>query len=263
MFFPYIGNKRTEMSHIEPFINLDNIDYIVEPFCGSCSFSLFVYNEYLRDKNKKLKFRCNDIEERLIAIFNDVKKGNIEDYLNYGKSVQKLDMEEKKKISKKYLENIHNTDKENLLRYFYIACSTFKSFTMFMPRDVNRKYDLSKKQVIMTEFCKSKDVKFICSEYKKIFDKYRENKNALLFIDPPYLNSFNVKYDTYYDKNIDVSSYYVDIKNLLKNAKCKVIVVINNICLMNDYYKDFIKCIYGKTYQTYKTKTEHMILTNF
>jgi site-specific DNA-adenine methylase len=38
-FYPYFGNKREEVEHIYNLSDLNNIDTIVEPFCGSCAVS--------------------------------------------------------------------------------------------------------------------------------------------------------------------------------------------------------------------------------
>jgi len=35
----YIGNKRQEFKYIEPLLNFDGIENIIEPFCGSSAIS--------------------------------------------------------------------------------------------------------------------------------------------------------------------------------------------------------------------------------
>lgn len=59
-FFPYEGGKFRETKQIIKLLNLkfDNIDTIVEPFCGSCGFSNYVYQN--AQYNKSFYFSDND-----------------------------------------------------------------------------------------------------------------------------------------------------------------------------------------------------------
>ena len=45
----YVGNKRNELDFLDN-INLDNIKYCVEPFCGSCAFS---FKFWLKTRNNE------------------------------------------------------------------------------------------------------------------------------------------------------------------------------------------------------------------
>ena len=51
-FFSYCGNKREEVEHIYNLLDLNNIDTIVEPFCGSCAMSYYIWTQN-KDKNYK------------------------------------------------------------------------------------------------------------------------------------------------------------------------------------------------------------------
>ena len=60
-FHSYFGNKREEVETIYNNINLDNIDTIIEPFCGSCALSFYIstlhpnkYKYVLNDNDKNL-----------------------------------------------------------------------------------------------------------------------------------------------------------------------------------------------------------------
>jgi site-specific DNA-adenine methylase len=57
-YMPYAGNKRTEAEKIySSILSYDNIETIVEPFCGSCSFSYYCS---IQNKDKKFKYVLND-----------------------------------------------------------------------------------------------------------------------------------------------------------------------------------------------------------
>ena len=51
-FFSYAGNKREEVEHIYNKLDLENIETIVEPFCGSCAVSYYIWTQN-KDKNYK------------------------------------------------------------------------------------------------------------------------------------------------------------------------------------------------------------------
>ncbi len=46
---------------------------------------------------------------------------------------------------------------------------------------------------------------------------YKDNENGFIFLDPPYLDSYNASYDKYQDKNtdekkkIDNTNIYIDL----------------------------------------------------
>ena len=35
------------------------------------------------------------------------------------------------------------------------------------------------------------------NDYLKVFDKYKDNENAFLYLDPPYMDSYNANYSIY------------------------------------------------------------------
>ena len=124
---------------------------------------------------------------------------------------------------------------------------------------------------------RSPRVHYSCQDYKTIFEQFKDDEKALLFLDPPYFNSFNAKYSdfdgaciTEDGMRIDNTRMYVDILNLLKSAKCRVIMIINKSALLDELYRDFIGEQYDKIYSlTHKSKTGnkkhstgHMVVTN-
>jgi len=64
-------------------------------------------------------------------------------------------------------------------------------------------------------------------DYKEIIDEYRENENAFIYLDPPYVDSFNTGYVGYQKgqhdgdlKVIDNTKIYIDLLDIL-SCKCK------------------------------------------
>ena len=86
--------------------------------------------------------------------------------------------------------------------------------------------------------------------------KYKDNKNAFLYLDPPYVDSYNGSYSSYTGKSydeamniIDNTQIYIDLLDILK-YKCKVLFSINDCALTRYLYKDYIKNSYNHIYQT-------------
>ena len=84
-------------------------------------------------------------------------------------------------------------------------------------------------------------------DWKEIMEKYKDDEKAFIYLDPPYMNSFNGNYDQYktsIDNDniiIDNLKNYIDIICYIKNSKCKILFSINNNSITNYLYKDYIK----------------------
>ena len=63
-FIPYAGNKRSEVEKIYDSIKdkLNDIEYIVEPFCGTSAFSYYMSLRH----PKQFKYILNDNNKYLI-----------------------------------------------------------------------------------------------------------------------------------------------------------------------------------------------------
>ena len=79
---------------------------------------------------------------------------------------------------------------------------------------------------------------------------------AFIYLDPPYLNSFNGNYDQYntsIDENkkiIDNTKFHLDILDYLKVSKCKILFSIHNNALTNYLYKDYVEQDYSNFYSS-------------
>ena len=116
-----------------------------------------------------------------------------------------------------------------------------------------------------------KQSKITCLDYKEILEKYKNNENAFIYLDPPYLDSYNSGYGKYHGKTyddklniIDNTAMYIDFLELLK-CKCKVLFSINANALTRYLYKDYIKEEYNKNYyqqnkDTYKIRYKNIVI---
>ena len=65
--FSYAGNKRKEVEEIYKNINFNNITTILEPFCGSCSLSYYIWT-----LNKVVMNFINQILMKILQIYMNI-----------------------------------------------------------------------------------------------------------------------------------------------------------------------------------------------
>lgn len=96
--------------------------------------------------------------------------------------------------------------------------------------------------------------------YKVIFDKYKDDPNTLMYIDPPYFKSYNSDYMSQNNEVTDMTTILVDLVDLFKSCKCHLIYVHNKNALMDYLFNDFPPIAeYTKIYQTTKKQCIHQI----
>jgi site-specific DNA-adenine methylase len=125
---------------------------------------------------------------------------------------------------------------------------------MFKPLK-NKNYDENEKQILINSL-------FTNNDYINIFNQYKDDDKAFLFIDPPYLFSDNSGYFPQNEKK-DMTAIILDILELLKSGKCKVMLIINKLNILEYLFKDFIKGEYSKIYAITKKGMKHLIITNY
>lgn len=249
-FMAYAGNKRQEVKNIFESIknNIDSIKFIVEPFCGSSALSFYLSSLYpgrftyiLNDNNKFLieLYQIFKDEEQLITFTNDIK-------------------EEIKKIVSKEIYLTHQKKSNECLKSWFIVNTYYSIRPGLYPLEglKTEKIDkLSKSPII--EFLRTENIILSCSDWKTIYDHYKMNEDALIFMDPPYLSSCN---DFYKCPNANV--YEELFENDIDKENAKIILCLENIWIIKLLFKSK-KCYeYDKKYETSKKKTTHCIILN-
>lgn len=266
-FFGYAGNKRQEVEHIYENINFKNIDTLVEPFCGSCALSYYIWSQ---NRTKNYKYILNDLDSNLIEllrIVRDDKYRELEDDVN--KKREEIlsyedDMIEAKKI---YVEYIKQKDVKG-----YLLANKYHSMRsgIFPLRDFknfHKKIDLSLAPVY--EFLKTADIEIYNEDANKIIEKY-DNKKTFMFLDPPYIASCNNFYSN--DTGENTSNIYEMLYHKgLKNFKCKILICHENNWLFKILFNDYLdgEKEYRKQYESSiqrgntKKQTTHIIVKNY
>jgi len=122
-FYSYVGNKREEVEHIYSLLDLENIDTIVEPFCGSCAMSYYIWTQ---NKDKNYKYILNDLNNNLIDLLKIIRSGEYKDIENEVNKMREEILTNKNDLIK--AKNIYNNyvrinNKTNNDTYFLKLCS--------------------------------------------------------------------------------------------------------------------------------------------
>ncbi len=266
-FFPYAGNKRQEVEHIYQNINFQNIDTIVEPFCGSCALSYYIWSQ---NKTKNYKYVLNDLDSNLIELLRlvrDDKYKQIEDEVN--KKREEIlsyedDIIEAKKI---YLEYIKQKDVKGYVLGNKYYCLRSGMFPLSEFYKFSKVLDLSSAPIF--DFLKNADIEIYNEDANKIIDKY-DNKKTFIFLDPPYIASCNNFYST--DTGDNINNIYEMLSSKgLKNFNCKILICHENNWLFKLIFKDYLdgEKEYKKQYETSlhrgkgKKTTTHIVVKNY
>lgn len=246
--FPYFGNKRMEVEEILKGVELDNYKYIIEPFCGS--FALSYYISTL--KPRKYTYILNDNDKYLIELLKLLQdKERSEQFINtINKMIIDIDKE-------KYNAIIKRGD----IYGYYIKHKIFKIRIGLFP--IHYKPKVLSLDCPVIDFLRNEKIELYCDDGVNILNKYKNDADALMFLDPPYLVATN----SYYE-NIDIVHGYVNIYEHLVNDnfskyKCKLLICLDCNWMIKYIFKDYIVNTYEKRYVGYKKrKTIHCVITN-
>lgn len=246
----YAGNKRDEVETIYDALNLNNIDTIVEPFCGTSSFSYFLSTMH----PYKYKYVLNDLNSHLYELYN-ILKDNVK-LLDF----EKLINEKAKRIVDKVSYNNEIKNYKTDLADWFISCKIY-TIRQGLYRNGYEYHYIDIKNCPIVKFLQTEHVTILNKEGVEILQEYNK-KNCLIFVDPPYLLSCNEYYDDAKSKSQNIYEYIYN--NNIKKMKCKFVMVVEKNWMISLLFNKVSNIIeYEKTYQTTKRITKHLIIRNF
>ena len=248
-FMCYYGNKRNEVEGLYNQIKdkLDEIEVIIEPFCGSSAFSYYLSLKH----PKKFKYILNDNNKYLIELYKISM--NPEKFDELIESLKHLH----KDINKEKYNIICKEEKfENWVYKNKIYAIRPGFFPLDKRLNINKDFNILKNTPIIN-FLNSEDITFYNDEGVDIVEKYKDNKKALIFLDPPYLMACN---DLYHDSKVNVYEYMY--KNPINKMNAYMVLCLEDNWIIRLLFCGFIKSYYHKKYETTKRKTTHLIITN-
>jgi DNA adenine methylase len=252
----YQGSKRNELKIIEKYEPLEYKTF-VDVFGGGANVSLF----YL-EKNKNVVY--NDINKdicELLKILQDEEK--TKDLINeYGNICKNHNLEYFYKVFDKEIKISSSS------RLIYLSCICFRSMIHNrMPKINNDILAKPKKINYYTKFNNTlKNMNILNEDYKKILEKYKDDEDAFLYLDPPYIEK---KIDAY-GVNFTIEDL-IYIKDFLKTCKCKIFLHIDLTGWTYINFKEYIKFTYPIRYSMSNKKKDvkdiygkyHCIINNY
>lgn len=248
-WIPYFGNKWRELkkfnddykNHLLP--KLTNIKRIVEPFCGSSAFSCWI-SQY-----QKFEYHINDFNKHLINLYIVCKDTN-----NKKKFIDNIELINDTLDTKiKYNDYLNKND---TMEAWFIR-NSFYSIRPGLYKERKPLYSNFKKALPIDKFLNNEKVIISNNNFEEILEKYKNKKDVLVYLDPPYLFSSNEWYDKH---NLD--EIYDKILTFTESCKCKYLIVIPKDCFSKRFFKNLILFEYSKKYEARKNIVEHLVISN-
>ena len=153
--------------------------------------------------------------------------------------------------------NITPLVKEDNLLSWFIKHKIYNIRPGLFPENIRTyKETINLKSFPIYNFFKNNDITFYNEEALSIYEKYKNSKENLILLDPPYINSCN---DFYINKNINIYEYLCN--NNIKKEKARIILILENIWIIRLLFKNnMIIHEYEKKYEMNRRKTTHIII---
>jgi DNA adenine methylase len=249
----WVGGKRKEIKNFEKYIPKFNT--YIEPFVGGGALYW-----YLEPENAVI----NDINEHLINFYKVLRDNHsilsceLKKYINSKEFFNEI----VKKLNNKDYKN--NIEQAEIFYYLNKTCFSGKWRTNSKGEFNNTFGNYKSDNYKSLDNCYVKllqTTKIYNKDYKEILEKYKNDENAFIFLDPPYLDC-----DTMYTDNQEFEDVYMYIGSYIKNCKCKVMLVVKENNYINSIFKNNTIDKYEINYRhnaLSEKKHNHIVITNY
>lgn len=248
----YKGNKRNECENI-----INNIDFvgkknIVECFAGSSAISFAIWRKH----GNIFNYYINDIDEKLIEMYNLIKNVDVEEIEENVNRVRKEVFNETDKRG--YYRKIWENNRDIYDYIFVNKYSTMGISYMCGENRLHSPYKLKPLQKEFIKFLQSENVFITNNDYTKLYEEHKNNKKSIIIIDPPYVNT-----DKRFYKSNDCNTYTYFSNNCISKNKASTYVIVDDNWIMRIIFKNCnILSIYDKRYEIRHNKVSHIIFSN-
>jgi len=276
--FNYIGGKYKLLSQILPLIPND-VNTFVDLFTGGGNVAINVNVD---------RILCNDINSKIIEIFQAFKAFHIEDILGYiEKTVNSFGLsKENEKGFLKFKDYYNSCLNPNPLDLYVLSCFSFNYQFRFNnnhkfnnPFGKNRSHFSNNMRDNLISFVnklKSSNIEFKCSDFIKL-DPNSFEKEYFIYCDPPYLittgsyNDGNRGFKGWGKKEEIMLYSYLDKVNK-QGIRFALSNVLEHKGKSNDILKEWVKnynITYfnfdysNSNYQSKRGKSKEVLITNY
>jgi DNA adenine methylase len=234
----WIGSKKCQLETIIPPI-LNSLRYnnlYIEPFVGSGSVIIELLKQCHIYKLVHIKFKCYDINEILIAMFNEIKYRPLNLINNLKKFENMKTKDDYHRIRKEYNEKptvdkfiyLNKTGYRGLYQVnkngeYNTSFGHYKNPTIFKEENIR---ELSK---LLNYF----NVTFEVSDYRDVVKSIR--KPCVIYLDPPYFETTN-NLRGVYSKNKFCHEEYIEFLYHIRNNS-KITLIHSNSVMLNSIYE--------------------------
>lgn len=251
------GGKSDELKYIIP--HLPTFNTYIEPFVGGGS--LFFYLNRYQQQNI-----INDIHPDLISLYQSIKNGHANDIYSL--------MSQYPNNEKTYYYIRDQFPVTNLIEqafvFFYLRKTCYRGMLRYNKQG---KFNISfgRYKTYNFEILKNEHYHRLLNntdiyncDFMKLFDKYGQDPQSFIFLDPPYDCEFS---------NYGFCLFNEQKQKLLcdefKKFKCKCLLVISDTDLIRKLYSDYIVGEYEVKYRfkikdnRVNKKATHLIIKNY
>jgi hypothetical protein len=199
----------------------------------------------------------------LIDLYNMLKSVELSSILNdeINKLVEIFNYYDDETERQKWWNSLRPTKATKINKYTYLFTMKYGHMQckMHPPFARNRQLKLFNcEDYAITHFLRTENVECVLGLDNDICDKYKNNDDTLIFLDPPYINTSNMEYE-----NPTINIYEYLYHSNINNWKAKTFLILENTWLIKLIFaRNNISDEYNKIYQNSKKKTTHVVISN-
>lgn len=249
----WVGGKRKEIKYFKKYI--PEFETYIEPFIGGGAL-------YWELEPKKAVI--NDINKHLINFYETLRDdyfvlhSQLQEYINtkdyYYEIINKLN------------NKLYNDKIEQACIFYYLNRTAFSGMWRVNSKGkFNTSYGSYKTDTykeLSNEYCNLlSNTEIYNGDYINVMNTYKEDDNAFIFLDPPYMDC-----DTLYTDDQSFENIYKNIFEFIKTCKCKVMLVVKENEYIKNLFNNYIIDQYGVAYRNNansKLYHNHLIITNY
>jgi site-specific DNA-adenine methylase len=264
-YFAYAGSKTNENHEIADLVakaRADDMpfDKVVEVFGGSLAFSRFLWGMYGQD----ITYLTSDADGDLTSFCNEFY-ANKETVLDMVKEKQAeiWGSADRKEAFKAHFKNVPEGGLDKLAWFLlHKKNAVMNRMGFFNPSRnmcVFRNYE--NLTAVTDDFFKN-GTEYACQDFRVYLKQVKNDPNALVYLDPPYIEKCN---DFYKGKGREIGEIFSFLHVWMMECKCKYIMVHSDCALLRKWVEDgdvpLVKT-YEKMYSISRKTVTHLVLSN-